>query len=85
MVGIPANTAGYMERYLGIEAKERGDLIGYDFCRMVVSVIHERKATVMCCGKRKREFSASRRIRLNTDTEYFRFNAGLYKIFVKRL
>ena len=40
MVAVPANGACHMERYFGEESEEGRDLIGNDFCRMIMTVVH---------------------------------------------
>ena len=71
MVGVPANASCNMKRDFGIEAKKRGDLIGNDLGRMIVTVIHKRQTAVMRCGKRKSELCTACGETLNADTEYF--------------
>ena len=73
-----------MERDFRIEAEQSGDLVGDDFGRMVVTVVHQRQNTVMSCCEGEGEFSGAGGERFNTDTEDLGFDARLDEVLVKR-
>ena len=81
MIRIPAYRSCYMQCDLREEAKQWRDLIRYHFCRMIVSVIHQRQAFIlMLCCKGQCKLCTSCCIGFHTDTKYFGLYAWFYHI-----
>ena len=72
VVGVPAHRTGYVERELLVEEQERGDLVGNDLGRMIVTVVHKRDKSVLL-DISEGELGGTDGISLKTDTE----NLGL--------
>ena len=66
-----------MEREFRIEAHESGDLIGDNFRRMVVAVVHQRHHAFVRSREAEREFCGTDCVGFNADTEHLGFYAGL--------
>ena len=86
MIWIPTDRTCNMQSNLREECKQCRNLIGYYFCWMIMSVVHQWQTFVFVhCSVAQWEFSWPYCISLNTDTEYFRLYTRFYKVCVKWL
>ena len=63
------------------EGQKRRDLIGNNFCRMIMSVIHQRQAFLFVhCRIAQCKFCRTNCVCLNSDSEYLRFYTRFYHL-----
>ena len=81
MVRIPTDRTCHMQCDFREEGQKRRDLIGNNFCRMIMSVIHQRQAFLFVhCRIAQCKFCRTNCVCLNSDSEYLRFYTRFYHL-----